>query len=757
MNANDQGVALARARDRYLPAVADGHYAYDYAEFGPVEEGEPGVDLRALWSILYRNRYFILGVVALSLLCGLASILLTAPTYRAHSSVQIEQQGARVLGTEDVEPTVPTQEAERFLQTQVDILKSRALAVRVAETLNLFGDQDFVAGMGAKPAETGASQATRREQVMRLLQDNLNIALPRNSRIVDISFDSGRPALAAKVANAYSENLISSNLQRRFETSSYSREFLQNQLGETKARLEESERGLLQYARSAGLIDTNAGISAEAASQPGSLTTSNLVNLNQAYSAARSNRVQAQQRWQQAQATPLMSLPEVLGNPAVQQLTQQRAQLEAQYQEERQRRKEEHPAVQQAAARIKELDRQITTLAASIRNSIRDQYLVAQRQESALAGNVGQLKGETLAEQDRGVRYNILKREVDTNRELYNGLLQRFKEVSAQAGITSNNISIIDRAEPPLHPVSPRPALNMAVAGMGGLALALLLAFAREKFDDVIRAPDDVDRKLALPLLGVVPLLKGGQTPQDALENPRSPMSEAHYALRTALELSSGSGVPATLLLTSSRQSEGKSTTAIAVARDFAAAGKRVLLVDADLRKPSLHKLVGLPNRAGLSNLLARQKQPHEVIQHSDLANLDFVSSGPLPPNPAQLLASNSLGEILHLLASHYDMVILDGPPVLGLADAPRLASVAEGTIFIVEANGAHYGNAKAALKRLFGSRGNLIGAVLTKFDARKIGYGASYGYYSYEYEGRQVADRSSSRLAAPADETATS
>lgn len=711
MNKAEQ--ALAPTDDRLIALLADRVSERVYADYDVVEERD-AIDLRAIWSALYRNRWLILTVLTLALIAGVISILLTTPTYRATTTVQIEQQSAKVLGTEDLEPVPSAQEAERFLQTQVDIIKSRALAERVVQEMRLGGNPQFLAAQGAKPLDPDKDDPqARRNQALGLLNDNLTVTLPRNSRIVSIAVDSRDPALAAQVANSYASNFITSNLQRRFDTTSYSREFLQQQLAQTKAKLEESERALIGYSRSAGLIDASSGAAGTAAETgPRSLTTANLVQVNQAYSAAQSERVARQQRWSQAQATPLLSLPEVLGNPTIQQLTQHRAEAEALYNQELQRRKEDHPSVVQARASIAELDRQITTLATSIRNSIRDQYQVALRQERALAGNVGQLKGQTLSEQDRGVRYNILKREVDTNRELYDGLLQRFKEVGAQAGITNNNISIIDKAEVPGGPISPRPMINLALAGLGGLAVAFMLVFARERFDDVMRAPSDVEDKLRLPLLGVVPLAEKGADVRALLDDPKSSLAEAQQSVRSSIELSSSDGVPESLLLTSSRPSEGKSTTAFALARDLAAAGQHVLLIDADLRKPSLHRALQLSNKVGFSNVLARQTGLEQVLQQTHQPGLVFISAGPLPPNPAQLLASNILSDLLATLRERFDVVVIDGPPVLGLADAPRLAAAAQSVLFVVEANGAHHGAAKGAVARLRASGARLIGAV---------------------------------------------
>lgn len=732
MNSPERALTITDKEERLLSMFADRIAQQNYAAYDATGDEGRTIDLRALWFAIYRNRILIAAVLALALAVGVVSILLTTPTYRGVTTVQVDQQSAKVLGTEDVEPDPSPQEAERFLQTQVDIVRSRTLASQVAADLGLIDNEAFLSSMGETPLDSAEPISARREQVLELLSDNLSVSLPRNSRVVPIAFDSRDPGWAARIANSFADNFIEMNLARRFETSAYSRAFLQKQLASTKEKLEDSERALIDYARGAGLIDASAGASTVGdATGPRSLTTASLVQLNEAYSQARALRVQRQQRWEQAQATPLMSLPEVLANPAIQELSQKRAEAEALYQQELQRRKHGHPAVVQAQANIAELNRQITAIANNLRNSIRDQFLVALKQERALAGNVSQLKGATLAEQDRGVRYNILKREVDTNRELYDGLLQRYKEVGAQAGITSNNISVVDKAVAPERPISPRPATNMALAGLGGLALAFLLVFARERFDDVVRSPEDVDRKLQLPLLGAIPMIPGSAKALDAaLNSPRSAVSEGYEAVRSAIELSSADGVPPSLFLTSSRPSEGKSTTAYALARDMAAVGRRVLLVDGDLRNPSLHKLLGLPNAKGLSTALARKNSLEEAIQRTDQPGLEFLASGPMPPNPAQLLASHVLPELLEELCRIYDLLIIDGPPVLGLADAPRLATLAGGVVFVIQANGAHHGHAKAALKRLASLNARIIGAVLTKYDSRKSGF----AYYGYEY-----------------------
>ncbi len=729
MNVRDQDHHHGRNQ---LPALAGGPTALT-PEFLYGPEQADTFDLRKIWSAAWRNRYLIMAIVAGSIALGVLSLFLTDPTFRATASVEINNQPAKVLGTEEVQQISGAQETDRLIQTQIDILKSRALAERVSADLGLNKRDDFLTAQGVEP-----KPEIKGEQIIGALRDNLIVTLPRNTRVVPVSFDSSDPKLAAQIANRYVQNLISGNLQRHFDTSTYSKEFLQKQLQLTKVRLEDSERALLDYSRSVGLVDPSAGggdPNNPNNSAPRSLTSANLIDLNDSLAATRAARIQAEGRWRAAQATPTMNLPEVLGNPAIQQMTQRRADLESTYQQELQRRMPEHPSVKQAAAAIRELDRQIAALAGGIKNSIRNQYDITVRQENDLAGTVSRLKGTTLAEQQLGIRYNILKREVETNRELYNGLLQRYKEVSAEAGATSNNISIVDRAQPPLLPISPRPFVNLTIALLLGLFAAAAVVIVRELFQDGVRAPDQVEERFGLPLLGHVPRVAGGTVAAAELSNPGSHVSEAYQAIRTSVELSTESGTPKTLLITSSRPGEGKSTTALIMARDAARAGMSVLLIDADMRRPSLHGLLGLPQDPGLSNFLSGQTLAEAVIHQTDTAGLSFIAAGPKPPSPAELVSGAGMRSLLKYLGERYDQIIIDSPPVLGLADAPRLASMVDGTLMVIEANRSQRGAIDSAVRRLNAARANLIGAVLVKFDVAKADFGSGYllDYYGYD------------------------
>lgn len=725
--------------------LRDGHdAAYDVRDpyglpvgvYGP---GAVGEVVRYVFSLIRRNRWLILGILALSLILALAVTMLDTPRYTATTSVQINDQSEQVLGDE-LESQAEVNKAsdvERFLNTQVDILKSRALAERVARRLDLGGNDRFYAAMELSPPGSDVSDAERRDQLLNLLGDNMTASLPRNSRIVEIGFTSTDPALSARIANAFADEFIQSNLQRRFDSSAYARNFISEQLEEARVRLETSEREVNSYAREAGLIrmrDTSTENGQNDTS--GSVTTSSLMQLNEAANMAKAERMAAEGRWRTEQASPLFSSKEVLGNPTVQALMTRRAELETEVKKARERYLDDHPSVSDLTTQLSAVSQQLNQVAVNVRDSIRAQYAAALSAEQRLEAQVGELRGATLEEQDRAVRYNTLAREADTNRSLYDGLLQRFRELNAAAGIANSNLAIIDKADAPLDPSSPSLPINLAVALLLGTVVAAIVVFLRDQMDDYVRIPEDVEEKVQLPLLGIIPS-SGDESPLDAIADPKSAISEAYGSLRGALLYSTRQGLPRVIAVTSAQPTEGKSTTAFATASGFARMGRSVLLVDADMRRPSVHHKIGHDNRRGLSSLLVSQDAAASAIVPSGMANFSLLPSGPIPPSPTELLTSPRMIALLDEFASSYDVVLLDSPPVLGLADAPALAGLADGVMFVIEAERGRRGALKTALKRLRSVNAVLLGAVLTKFDPDKASnrYSEYYGYSYYKYE----------------------
>jgi len=477
------------------------------------EHDRPIVDLRHLLAAIRANLIPIGAILAATLALALIATLLDTKRYAATSSVQINDQSQRVLGNEVETDQVANNgwDTDRFLQTQIDVLKSRTLAERVMRRLRLEGNATFYQQMEVDAPGAEMSPAARRELTLGLLRGNLQVKLPRNSRIATITFESTSPALSAQVANAFAEEFIQAALQQRYDSSSYARNFVSGQLRDAKLKLEDSERKLNAYARTAGLIrprdGTGNGSAEENASGGSSVTSASLMQLNAATSEAHAERIAAQARLQAVSAKPLLADRDAMQNPAVQSLFTQRAQLSAKLDDELTRHLEGHPAVRQLRAQIKVIDGQLNQAALNLRSAARADYEAALAAENQLREQVNALKAATLGEQDRSVQYNLLAREADTNRALYDGLLQRYKELNAAAGISASNITIIDRADPPTAPSSPNLLKNLALALIGGLGLAAVATYLRSQFDDVVRVPEDIETKLQLPLLGVIPRL----------------------------------------------------------------------------------------------------------------------------------------------------------------------------------------------------------------------------------------------------------
>lgn len=703
-------------------------------------------DFRYIIATIRSNSLVIAGIIGLALAVALVTTLLETPRFTASSTIQINNQGRSVLKTQDEaqnEEVGSASDTDRFLKTQTDVLHSRGLAQRVSQKLKLDANPRFFASEETSAPAPGTADNVVHDKVITLLLKNLVVNLPRDSRIVTITFESTDPAMSADIANTYASEFIQSNLKRKFDSSSYARDFVSSQLADAKVRLEESERALNNYARSAGLIQMRDPATPKEGGQGGSsVTTASLMQLNQAANEAKSKRITAEGRWKAINSGSLLSSTEVVGNATISALMGQRATIEALYDEERSRHMDDYPTVRSKQQQLASINRQIQLEANNIRNAVKAEYAAAVDTEHQLLAQVETLKGDTLSEQDRNVEFGLLSREVDTNREVYNGLLQRFKELNASAGISISNVSIIDTAEAPLRPTSPSLLKNMIVGLVIGLGLAAFAVFLKDQFDDSIRIPEDIEYKLGLSLLGVVPHAHKSD-PETEMGDPKSAIAEAYNSLRGSLLYSTPEGLPQVLLVTSAQPSEGKSTTCYAIAQGLARMGKRVLLIDADLRRPSLHRRIDYDNEKGLSTLLTSTEMLSSVVLTSTVPNLTLITSGPIPPSPTELLSGGRLEHVIQDATKQYDVVVIDSPPILGLADAPMMSALADGVIFVVEADRSRHGSLKAALRRLRSMRPIILGGVLTKFDPLKTGnrYTSYYGYEYYQYQYRYGDD----------------
>jgi succinoglycan biosynthesis transport protein ExoP len=683
--------------------------------------GAPALDLNlaTIWRILMEWRWLILGTTAVAVAGAIIVTLLTTPLYRAQAVLELNPPAVEIMENSKAKSIG---EEKGFLATQYGLLQSRNLAERVAQDLNLASKPEFVS--------QAPDRATRQKIAAAILQGNFDVQPVPGSRLVKINYSSPSPALAAQIVNSFADNFINSNLERRYEASSYARHFLERQLAKVKTELEKSERLAVAYAQQQSIINTGGGDNpGDTASLPGA----SLVALNDALSAAQTKRITAEQRYRQASAATAGDVAQGTAS-----LRQQHAALEADYQEKLAQFKPDYPEMVRLRSKITSLEQAIReeagVVAGGRATTLLAEYRAAAAEERSIEGRVAALKGTVLNLRGRSIQYNILQREVDTNRSLYDALLQKYKEIGVAGGIGQNLVSVVDRAQTPGGAYTPNLMLNLLM-GLGlGLVAGLAAALALEFINDTIKTPDDVRDKLRLPSLGVIPKKKGSDALSEELKDQSSPISEAYFSLRTSLQFTTDTGAPKSLLITSTRAAEGKSSTTLALAQNFARLGNRVLLVDGDLRKPAF--VTGLDPTEGLSKLLTNSDALEKHILATQFENLSLLPCGPLPPNPAELLASPRLKAIIAEASEKFDMVIVDGPPVLGLADAPLLATVCRGTLLVIESGKTRTKAALDAINRLRSSGGHLLGAVLTKFRHQAHGYGYGYSYEPYRYGG---------------------
>jgi capsular exopolysaccharide synthesis family protein len=456
--------------------------------------------------------------------------------------------------------------------------------------------------------------------------------------------------------------------------------------------------------------------------------TDKLESMNRELAVATAERISAQTRvGGSADASPL-----ALDNATIAELRRERGEVAAEYAKITSEFGPDYPRVKSLAEQLRNMDSSIAREVGRVRQSLGQSYSAAVARERAVAGNVAGLKSELEDQRRRSIQYNIFLRDADTNRELYNSLLQRYKEIGVAGSVEENNIAVINKPTLAESPSSPRLAVNLLIAMVLGGLIATAVAAALNQIDETISDPEEVRAKLGLPLLGALPLVKG-EAPFDALDNPRSPLIEAYLAVEASLRLATTHGMPRSIALTSTRAKEGKSTSAVALARLLAADKRRVVLIDADMRSPSLHEAFGVTNDFGVSNLLAGEQELAPFIRETRFEGLSFIAAGPQPPNTARLLMGDNFRELIGRLLNEYDHVVVDSPPVLGLADAQLVAEAVEGVVYVIEYGATPAGAAQNAIQRLREARAQFLGAIVTKFRSGRRPFAYDYGYgYGY-------------------------
>jgi len=708
---------------------------------GPAEEE---IDLRAMWQTIVRYRTTILAVAGVVLASTIAATLLMRPVFRGTALVEIRPGGQTVVRMNTIEHAFDARHVE-YLETQWRIIRSESVAESVLDRLDLRGDPEltgatrqrgFLSGLGellgalfaeAKPPSVAAGPLEPDAEPLETFLERVDVSPVRDSNLVEVSFDSFDPKRSAEVANAVVEQYVRLSDLRRIHSASGAREFLEQEIAKAEERLQESERELNGFARAHNIVDVDEGAD---------LVETHVAQLSHDLTETVGERITAEALYRQVQSGHAANIPALAENDLISKLQETRAQLSAEHVRLSRIYKDSYPKVSQLRAQIRDVDASLAAEQHRVAAKITADFEKARRKEELVRVELDEQKDALLDLKDRAVQYHILKRDWLTNRELHAGLLERMKEVGVAVGMEVSNVSVIDRARVPVEPHRPRLVVNTSAALAAGLALGIALAFLLAYLDDVVRTPEDFESLTGLASLGLVPKLdEPDLAPCDRLEilshtRRQSSIAEALRSVRTNLLGSSLSSTARVLQVTSAFEGEGKTTTAGNLAVVLAQRGSRVLLVDADLRRPRLHQIFGVEQNPGLRDILAGGHP--EAIAKTEIENLWVLPAGDPPNDPAELLASMNMEVLIEQVREAFDFVVIDSPPILGLADSAVVGTKVDGVIVVVSAEGARKGAVREAVKRLRLVRAPLLGGVLNMADERRCAYG-TYGYYGYK------------------------
>lgn len=701
------------------------------------QPAQPLVNVNFVRGLLYRQRWLVAGVLFAALTVGLVITLLMTPMYQATSKVSFKPFGEQVVDSQD-RIGVPTNLIYEYIATLVQRIKSRQLAGVVVDDLKLAERQDVLGKDvdSARPPNMTDEQwaQSKREMAISFLTNSLDVVVAQGSLVINIGVQSENPVLAAEISNGYASAFVASDTRSSVESSRYALSYLTEQIELTRQRLQAAEQAANEYARThAIIVQPLGGSEEENASAAATLTSAKLANINGKYIEARAARIAAEERWRAVQALPATQLPEVQNSAALQSLVNDLTEKRAQLAELRERYNEDFPQIRNLRAQIDTINSQLERSATELKASIRNQLTIARNQESAIARELVGLTNDTLVEQDQKVQLSVLDREAQALRDQLKILLDRYNAVNSSANVNPGTLQLLDAATVPSSPYSPNLLRNLTIALAIGAALAAGLAVLRETFDDRIRSLEDVEDKLGMPFLGHTPYVADRDISFDG-SNRFSTLMEAYSSIRAGIDFS----LPRTsnvIQLTSSQAGEGKSTTAVVLAEMFASFGRKTLLVDADLRRPSVAKLLDIerPKVGVVEVVLGHVKLEHAIVRGVH-ENLDILPVGEIPPSPTEILASQEFEEFIKDCRGKYSLVIFDSSPVMGLADAPMLARLVDATIFVLEANTMPFSRARTAIRRITAAGGKTIGAVLTKYRALEAGQSYDYQYTYYQY-----------------------
>jgi succinoglycan biosynthesis transport protein ExoP len=725
--------------------------------------------------ILNKRKWLVLASV-LTLLSGAAAqTYTTTPMYTSTAQIQIDVESPNVLPYQDIAQVQPYYyETESYSRTQHRILSSKVLASRVVTKLKLAQDKSFNRStspgvlrelvpkvtnfvFGLIPNQRRQAPAAPRDEVATLTGDNLAYRLlgglsvepDRGSRIVNVSYSSHDPALAQEIVNSLAQEYIELNFETRYKAAMMATEFLNKELEQLKIRVEKSDETLLSYAREHGIVGE--------ASEKENIVLQKLASLNEELTKVQADLITKAVQFEASRTATVPNFPENLKTTSITDIetrlsrsNQELASLLARY-------GQDWPEVAQKQREIFELDDQLVVQKQKALGKVRSDYELAQNHYRTISTALEDQKQLANKLNQDSIQFNILKREVDSNKQLYEGLLQRLKEASVSAGLRSSNIHIVQPGDYPQGASGPRHARNMFLGLLIGLILGIGFALAIDYFDNTVKTPDEVERYVVLPSLGIIPaiddlrarkrrlLAPGNGTGEDAKASPYimpgAAVWEAYRSLRTSILLSHSGNPPRRILVTSALPGEGKTTTAINTAIVLSQTGARTLLVDLDMRKPEIGRKFGVNGHQGMSIFLSGNSDLSSQILETPYANLFIIPAGPQPPNPAELVGSARWHKALLLLGEYFEYVVIDSPPILSVADPVILSTKVDGVVLVVLAAKTAREAVKKAKASLQNVGATILGAMINNVDLQNAPYSYYYRHYygyGYGYYGEQ-------------------
>jgi len=720
----------------------------------PIPEWDPEeVHLRDYIDVLLRRKWLVINALLLTFVTTLIITLAQTKLYQASASLEVAPKDQNVTKFEEVvESGIATRE---FYETQVQLLQGREMARRVAQALDLrhhpvvaeqlFSDEApglaarvkaalkglvffFIPG-GDEAAEqaTEVDEATLEEaRLVNFILENLTVTPSRTAMLIEVAFLSPDRRLSQAVVNGLTHEFVQWHMEKKMEASDLARDFLKKQIDRAKISLEQAEEELNRFAQVAGIVSLD--------SRQNSILVQ-LEDLNSALAEAEADLIGKQALYTQALKDGPSVLPEVMDSGLISELKGEYARLQAEYEKLSVTFKDDYPTVRALLGRMRSIENRVREEEGKIFETVRNRYEAAAEKVAALRQRVAAQQQAAMDLNERATQYKIMAREVQTNKQIYQSLLERAREIESMAGISSSNIHIVDAARLPILPAKPNVGRNLLLAVVLGLFAGVGLAFFLEYFTDQIANPDEIADRFRIPILGVVPLVKteNGSLDKGFVSEPKSFFAESLRTTKVSLQLSGAGPRTRSFVITSTQPGEGKSTLAANLAMSFAAGGERVVVMDADLRRPRLHKIFG-ENGAGaatgLSSFLAGTGEASGLVQRDGVPGVSFIVAGPCPPNPVELLASRRFGLLIDKLEQHFDRVIVDGPPMQGFADTLVIARQVGGVVLVSSAGETTREALRHFKKSVLGVGGTILGCIINKVNLNR-----RYGYPSYYYK----------------------